>query len=594
MMNGRRWVAKLAFNYPIATTYVIIFSLIEVLLFILPLSITADVIEAVLNGAVISDIRGKLFFLLGLAVFQALLFFTISFLNEVVAHRITTDMTQELFESLQYRSLTYHDGKDVGEIMARATGDTRTVNIALSPAVRIVLEVFVLWIVIFILTGMVHWILLIWSIVIFVVFVLATIRYSLKLVPYTVDLRENFGELSEITNTCFTGVREIKSFVSQPWAKRRYVKKVEKYRNIELATGKKGAWFYPILVVTFFAGTIIVSSIYFLYQGLFNVSFGDVIRLASLISLLTNMSEELGWSMEYLIRGNTSADRIYAIIDESDPGIHSDGEVHFNGKNATIEFKNVSFRYNDDLPWALKNIKIRVNHNQTVAIVGSPGSGKSTITKLIQRLYYPTKGDILIDGKPIQSYSNKSLRSHIATVEQDIFLFNTTVKENIRFGKPDASEEEVIDAAKLAQAHDYILALPLGYENLIGEGGVRLSGGQAQRLSIARALLVNPSVLIMDDGASALDAHTEIEIQAAISEILKTHTTIITTHRLSIISKADVVIILEKGEIVGLGSHEYLVRTNHFYRRLFERHYQLPPMEGKSEAPLIISPEESE
>ena len=592
-MNGRKWVAKLAFNYPVATTYVLIFSLVEVLLFILPLSITADIIEAVLHGATIIDIRGDLFFLLGLALFQALLFFTISFLNEVVAHRITTDMTQELFESLQYRSLTYHDTKDVGEIMARATGDTRTVNIALSPAVRIVLEVLVLWIVIFILTGMVHWILLLWSIFIFIVFILATIRYSLKLVPYTVDLRENFGELSEITNTSYTGIREIKSFVSQPWAKRRYIKKVEKYRSIEVATGKKGAWFYPILVVTLFAGSIIASSIYFAYQGLFNVSFGDVVRLASLISLLTNMSEELGWSMEYLIRGNTSADRIYAIIEESDLGTHSDGDIKFEGNNATIEFKDVSFRYNEDLPWALQNISFLVDHHQTIAIVGSPGSGKSTITKLIQRLYYPTQGDILINGKPIQSFSNKSLRSHIATVEQDIFLFNNTVKENIRFGKPNASDEEVMNAAKLAQAHEYILALPLGYENLIGEGGVLLSGGQAQRLSIARALLVNPSVLIMDDGASALDAHTEIEIQAAISEILKTHTTIITTHRLSIISKADVVIILEKGKIVGLGTHEYLVRSNHYYRRLFERHYQLPPMEGKSEAQELSIMEES-
>lgn len=579
-MNGTKWVAKLAFQYPKATLYVIIVSIVEVLLFILPLSITADVIQAVLQGAKIAELSSKLFFLLGLALIQAIIFFSISFLNEVVAHRITTDMTQELFESLQYRSLTYHDGKDVGEIMARATGDTRTVNIALSPAVRIVLEILTLWIVIFILTGVVHWILLILAITVFVIFIITTYKYSINLVPYTVDLRENFGELSEITNTCFTGIRELKSFVSQPWAKRRYMKKVHKYRMSELKTGRKAAWFYPILIVTFFSATIIVLALYFAYQGLFGVSFGDVVRLASMISLLTNMCEELGWSMEFLIRGKTSADRIYDIIQEADPGMHQDGTIDFDGKNAKIEFKNVSFRYRSDLPLALDEINFEVAHNQTVAIVGSPGSGKSTIAKLIQRLYVPTKGTVSIGGTPIQNFSNKSIRNHIATVEQDIFLFNNSVKENIRFGRPEASDEEVINAAKLAQAHDFIMELPNKYNNLIGEGGVRLSGGQAQRLSIARALLVNPSILLMDDGASALDANTEIQIQQAISDILQTHTTIITTHRLSIISKADLVIILEKGKIVGLGSHEELVRSNRFYRRLFDRHYELPPLES--------------
>ncbi|WP_457559427.1 ABC transporter ATP-binding protein [Candidatus Harpocratesius sp.] len=578
-MKGSKWVAKLAFHYPITTIYIIIVSIIEVLLFIFPISITAQLIEALLNGATMKDVQSDLFFLLGLALFQALIFFSISFLNEVIAHRVTTDMTQELFESLQYRSLTYHDGKDVGEIMARATGDTRTVNIAISPAVRIFLEILTLWSVIFILTAFVHWVLLLWAIIVFILFTITTFFYAKKLVPYTVNLREKFGELSEITNTYFTGIREIKSFVSQSWAKRKYCKKVMQYRSIELASGKRGAWFYPMLVVTFFSASIIVLTLFFAFKGLFGVTFGDVIRLSSMITLLTGMSEEMGWSTEFLIRGNTSANRIYNIIHENDPGSFSDGKEQFNSSQSDIEFRNVSFKYRSDLPWALRNVSFKVNKNQTIAIVGSPGSGKSTIAKLIQRLYLPNEGEILLGGRPIQYYSNKSLRKNIATVEQDIFLFNTTIKENIRFGKPSATDEEVIQAAKLAKAHNFIMELPQKYDNLIGEGGIRLSGGQAQRLSIARALLVKPSILLMDDGASALDAQTEIQIQNAISNILKTHTTIITTHRLSIISQVDLVIILERGEIVGLGTHEQLIRSNSFYRRLFERHYELPPIE---------------
>ncbi len=246
---------------------------------------------------------------------------------------------------------------------------------------------------------------------------------------------------------------------------------------------------------------------------------------------------------------------------------------------ATLEFKNVSFHYDNSEQNVLEEVSFLIRENETFAIVGGPGSGKTTLTKLIQRLYLPTNGEILVGGHPITQFTNESLRKTISTVEQDIFLFNDSITENIRFGNPNASEDDVIDAAKYAEAHEFIKEMPDKYYTLIGERGVRLSGGQAQRISIARALLMNPKILIMDDAAAALDAKTEIKIQKAITEILKTRTTIITTHRLAIISRADVVIILDKGKIVGIGSHEKLIRTNMFYRRLFEQHFELPPLD---------------
>ncbi|MHA2277573.1 MAG: ATP-binding cassette domain-containing protein, partial [Candidatus Kariarchaeaceae archaeon] len=185
---------------------------------------------------------------------------------------------------------------------------------------------------------------------------------------------------------------------------------------------------------------------------------------------------------------------------------------------------------------------------------------------------------ITVAENPIGNYSNKSLRRNIATVEQEVFLFNDTVKENIGFGKPDAPLEEIIDVANIAQSHSFIEEFEKGYETIIGEDGVRLSGGQAQRIAIARALIMNPEILIFDDGASALDSKTEAEIQSAISDILKTRTTIITTHRLSIIAQADKILILDKGRTVGFGSHEELIQRNLFYRNLFEKHFELPPL----------------
>ncbi|QEE14550.1 ABC transporter ATP-binding protein [Promethearchaeum syntrophicum] len=578
-MNSLKWVARLHLRYPFRTFYVLIGGMIEILIFLLPISITANVIEISIEGGGIANAKGQLWFLLGLAFVQAFLYFSVSFLNEVLAHRVTTDITQELFESLQYRSLTYHDSKDVGNIMARATGDTRTINIAISPAVRIIINVTIVWIVAFIITISIHYILALITVIVFIIFVITTFIYSTKILPLSVKARENFAEISEVISSSLTGVREIKSFVATPWSKKKLLKTAIKYQKNVIKEQTKSAWFYPIFVVTFYAALMIVLSIYFAYMGLFDVSIKDVILIAGFVSFLTGMSEEVQWTMWFLIRGKVSADRIYDIVSEKDPAAFEDGDTEFESNHATIEFKNVSFRYKDELPYALRNVSFRVEDLQTIAIVGPPGSGKSTITKLIQRLYLPTSGEILLSGRPISEYSNKSLRKNITTVEQDIFLFNLSVKDNIRYGKPEATDEEITNVAKIAEANDFILELPKKFENLIGEGGVRLSGGQAQRLSIARALLLNPSILLMDDGASALDARTEVKIQKAISEILRTRTTVITTHRLAIIAKADLVIIMEDGKIVGLGSHEQLIRKNPYYRRLFEKHYELPELE---------------
>jgi ABC-type multidrug transport system fused ATPase/permease subunit len=334
--------------------------------------------------------------------------------------------------------------------------------------------------------------------------------------------------------------------------------------------------------VTLYAAVLIGLSLFFASQNnpnLPDVSLREVMVISGYVLMMAGLSEELDWAMSFIVRALAAAKRLYKIIYDEDKGEFNEGSDNLDNKSSTLEFRNVSFQYEGTNSNVLEDISFTISENETLAIVGGPGSGKSTLTKLIQRLYLPSKGVILIGGLPIIEYSNQSLRQRIATVEQDIFLFNASVKENIKFGKPEATDEEVIAAANYAEAYDFIMEMPQQFDTLIGERGVRLSGGQAQRISIARALLMNPKILIMDDAAAALDAKTEIKIQKAITEILKTRTTIITTHRLAIISKADKVIILERGKLVGIGSHEHLIRTNPFYRRLFEHHYELPPLE---------------
>ncbi len=582
--NGLHWLVKYHLKHPFMTFYTYLTAIIEIILFTYPIQIAADIISGVIKGVgLTADIKADLLTLLWLAGIQVVVFFSISFINEVLAHRITTDMTQEFFESLQYRSLTYHDKQDVGNIMAIATGDTRTINIALSPATRFQISVLTIWVLNLINAFKVHWSLGVIGIVIVILFYIFTFKYAQKLAPLANATRERFSGVSQATASSLEGIREIKGFRSELWAKRRFIKTNKALLKAEIREGKKSAWFFPQLLVTLYAAVLIGLSLFFASQdnaALPDVSLQSVMVISGYVLMMAGHSEELDWAMSFIVRAKTSADRLYNIIFSEDKGKFLEGGESLEEISTTLEFKNVSFRYNDTEQDVLENVSFSIGENETFAIVGGPGSGKTTLTKLIQRLYLPTNGEILVGGHSITEFTNESLRQTIATVEQDIFLFNDSVTENIRFGKPHASENEVITAAKYAEAHEFIMEMPEKYDTLIGERGVRLSGGQAQRISIARALLMNPKILIMDDAAAALDAKTEIRIQKAITEILKTRTTIITTHRLAIISKANVVIILDKGKMVGIGPHEELIRTNEFYRRLFERHYELPPLES--------------
>ncbi len=576
MISGKLWLFKHHWKYPFQTSFVFIGAIIEPLLFVYPSIIIGNIIQNLFGGGGFNEITSQVGLLLILAIIQAFLFFLLSIVNEVLAHRVTTDITEELFVSLQYRSLTYHDKLDIGQIMARATGDTRTINIGLSPGYRVLVAFISIWGGALFLTFYVNFYLgLIGTIFLFIT-LLAILKFGKDILPLSQEVLADYSDLTSLMNDSFAGIREIKSFVTERWIQDSIAEASKKHMRSKIKEGDKNVFFYPSLIVNIYAIGTITAAFYLsaLYPNL--IQLGTVISLTGYLIIVRAMSNEIQWVIWYAIASVASVGRLHTTIFDEDQGKFTAGTVTFDGSQAELEFRNVSFKYSKDRPLVLKNLNLKLSDKQTMVIIGGPGSGKSTLTKLIQRLYLPTSGELLLNGHPLQDYTNESLRKHVATIEQDVFLFNTTVLENIRFGKPTATLEEVIEVAKIAQAHEFIHELPNSYETIIGEGGIRLSGGQKQRLSIARALLINPSILIIDDGASALDAKTEIQIQTAISDVLKTRTTIITTHRLSIIARADLVVMLEKGEIVGTGTHEELIRRNFYYRRLFSSHYELP------------------
>jgi ABC-type multidrug transport system fused ATPase/permease subunit len=542
----------------------------------IPIFISANIVGILIDGGDWDDVWGTYKLLIFLAVFQVVLFFISSFLNEVLAHRITTDMTYDLFQTLQTRSLTYHDNKDTGDIMARATNDTRSVNMGLSPGVRMLLATGSIWAVGAAIIYTVNPLLTIVTVIVFIIFIVMTFQYGFRVAPLSNQVLEELAVISSTTSDTLTGIRDIKTYTAQHMFKKNFAKQTFKQAHSKEREGTLGALFYPDLMVRFFSLSMIGYGLFLTSQG--RMSIEELVLLTLALALVAGMSEEMNWIAFVSVGAFAAIERLNKFMTEPDPHNVGDGRIEFENLPASIEFKNVTFRYPNTTIPALDNVSFKIEDSQTLAIVGGPGSGKSTITKLIQRLYLPIKGEITVAENPIGNYSNKSLRRNIATVEQEVFLFNDTVKENIGFGKPDAPLEEIIDVANIAQSHSFIEEFEKGYETIIGEDGVRLSGGQAQRIAIARALIMNPEILIFDDGASALDSKTEAEIQSAISDILKTRTTIITTHRLSIIAQADKILILDKGRTVGFGSHEELIQRNLFYRNLFEKHFELPPL----------------
>ncbi|MFD1291259.1 ABC transporter ATP-binding protein [Laceyella putida] len=305
-----------------------------------------------------------------------------------------------------------------------------------------------------------------------------------------------------------------------------------------------------------------------------NLQPGELVAFYSLIWYIIWPIVNLGFTINMFSQAKASGERLLEIL-EAEETIR-DGETGIQTEKIAghVVFDNVTFHYGNEEGAALKQIQFDAPPGKTIGLIGATGSGKTSITHLISRFYEPTEGEILIDGRPIQAYGLKSLRSHIGCVLQESFLFSSTIQANIAYGRPDATMEEIVDAAKRAQAHDFIMELPDGYDTVLGERGMGLSGGQKQRIAIARAICINPSILILDDATSAVDMETELQIQHALREVMKGRTTFIIAHRISSLKHADEILVLDQGRIVERGTHEELLENQGLYQRIYQIQYR--------------------
>lgn len=485
---------------------------------------------------------------------------------ELLAQRIERNIREELYVSLLGKSMTFHNLQPVGDTMARATNDVREVNFMFSPGINLVVG-SALFLVMAVVSGpRYHWSLVLTPAVFVVAYFIALAQYLKTLSPITDQVRKNFGSMNTHLSESLDGVETVKGAAQESAEVDRFVTNARRVRDWFVKQGDLEGRFVAMLLLGLAFAAGLTHALLLYRAGLINL--GAVIAYFGILRLLEFPTFTSTWAYTQVALGVSSARRILDLINR-ETNLDQNTQGYAQPMRGEIEFRNVTFAYPGSDEPALQNISFKVHPGQTVAIVGQTGAAKTTLVKLINRTYDVTSGQVLVDGVDVRDWNLAALRSQISMIEQDVFLFSRTVAENIAFGKPGASREEIEQAAQAAQAHEFIQTFEKGYETVVGERGVTLSGGQRQRIALARAFLTSPHVLILDDSTSAIDSATEDKIQRAIANAARGRTTFIITHRLSQIRWADLIIVLRKGRVAAMGAHDDLMRTSEAYARIF-------------------------
>lgn len=520
------------------------------------------------DPADLAQITRLALFALGLYLLRAVLQFVRSYMAHVAGWSVVADVRAAVYEHLQRLSLRFYETKQTGQLMSRVVNDTDLIESLIAHAIPdLAANSLMLVGVIAVLSG-INWQLTLLSMVPVPLIILGMQGYSKYVRPAFRTRQSELGKLSATLNDNLSGVREIKAFAREESEASRVLNHIILYRDSNLRALRLMATFHPFVTFSSSLGTIIL--IYF--GGRFvlgqTLDIADLVAFFLYLELLYQPVRELSGVWENVQQALAGAERVAELLEEAPDITEKPDAVALEGRaRGEIELKGVGFGYSvgDTI---LKNVNLKIAPGMVVALVGPTGVGKTTLANLIPRFYDVCDGSITLDGHDIRDLTLNSIRQQISIVLQDIFLFHGTARENILFGRKDATEEEMIQASKIANAHEFITRLPDGYDTLLGERGVRLSGGQKQRMAIARAVLKDTPILILDEATSSVDTETELLIQQALEKLMVGKTVVVIAHRLSTIRSADLIVVLQDNGIVEQGTHEELISLDGLYKRL--------------------------
>ncbi|CAN2252067.1 ABC transporter ATP-binding protein [Bacillus vallismortis] len=479
-----------------------------------------------------------------------------------------------LYEKLQRLSFSYYDNAKTGDLMSRLTADVEGLRFFLSYGLAELIRFGLL--VAISLSVMFYYSvpLTLVTIAVLPFLAVAVYQFDKRVHPAFRGIRKSFAKLNTKVQENISGINTVKSLSREDFQISHFNKANAEYRTQYLQTSSIWSAYFPLME---FIGNICIVALlsYGGYLVMHNeLNPGELVAFFSLVNYMMWPIMNLGFVINMFSQAKASGERLLEILEKEEEITDHAHDMQKQRLTGDVMFKNVSLAYGKEQTNALSNVSFEANSGKVIGLLGPTGSGKSSVTQLLTRFYSPVGGMITIDHKPITDYPLKTLRSNIGVVLQESFLFSSTIRSNISYGRPDASMEDIIEAAKRAQAHAFITELPDGYDTMLGERGMGLSGGQKQRIAIARAICLNPSILILDDATSAVDMQTEHSIQLALKEVMKNRTTFIIAHRISSLKHADEILVFDKGRICERGTHQELLEKGGYYQKIYDLQYR--------------------
>ncbi len=587
--SATRYMMGGLLKHPGSIAVATLFTVISTLLLVLPAIIIGLAIDELTVAGYTTQFTSYVWLIVGLTAVYMVLYFGVGYVWAIVALRWERDARQEFFESLQEFSMTFHDEVDSKRLLSVAMQDITWVRMSLNPAMRNIiggLTSFVITAIFLSIIDLTPGLLGLvtisgisvpmFTIIMLIgtpLYLVYAYKYANAVEPVRRKRSEGMERLTSISQGVFQGIEVVRAFGAEIREEQKFQHASKEYEKLQAQEGRLAAFYIPALIL------VGVTAVAFFYGGFAVLSgvltIGTFMQVLTLLVSLEFLNYHFPRMLLMLRGGHVNSQRIVDILNWEDPMIEPEDETQDVDWAGEIVLDNVSFKYSSNNShnehYALRDFSIRIPGGSRVALVGGPGGGKSTILKLLLRLYDPTEGEVSVGGVNLRDVRTTTVRDMVGSVEQDIFLFRMSVRNNISFGRKNATKDEVVEAATRAQADEFIIELPEGYDSMVGERGMTLSGGQRQRLAIARAIIQDPKILLLDDSVSAVDAQTEFLMRKALDEVMVGRTSITVTQRLRTLMESDMVIIVDKGRLVAAGCHDDLLKTCEHYRHIFER-----------------------